>query len=352
MPEAATVSEAHEATATPIDQPSTATATPSQAVATPALAPDLSLRDRLVSRGIDTSGFQDDDEAFDALMNTWERSVASQDEFDRFRAQHGESFQKYLDNRDKYEEWLKQQQPAAPTAAAPGEPDEWKWEAPEYKPEWQYLRGPDGKWLPDIDASVPGKYAKAQQFLQEKVQAFFFGNPQEFIQRAMAGDLKTLREQAVKEARESIMQELAQQQHVSRQQAYLEANKKRFIAMNDKDEPLRDASGNVSLTPEGNALATYLNNLQQVVADPNLRLEIAEMAVERDRLKGLFGAPTAATNGNGKPPVEEAKKRFVDLNREPDRDGVSPPDPTATLNPEADFARSTRAEMRKRGIIR
>jgi hypothetical protein len=331
---------------------------PAPVVDTPSPAPEstpetlptetpFSLRDHLSSqRNINVAQFKDDAEAADTLIASWERGQALDKELGPYKP-YLPQIQQFFSEREQYEAWKAQQQPGRPAPQPQVDPEAWDYKAPEFKPEWQYLRQEDGTWREGVDPAVPQKYAQAQQFLAQQVQDFFFKDPRAMIQRAMAGDLKTLREQIAEETRQAMTAEFAQRERHASAQAFWEQNKTKYGAFDDKGNPLVDPqTGGPALTPEGNMLA---NLLQQFAYIPDqFRLQHATAIVELARLRGDLGQPT----GNGAPaapgtpaaaPVAAKKQRFIEHNREPERDGVAPPDPAASVvNPEAAWTRDIR----------
>jgi len=349
-PELTPEAVAPEASVPVVDTPPTATEVASSS---PPEETPFSLRDHLSSqRNINVAHFKDDAEAADTLIASWERGVALDKELGPYKP-YLPQIQQFFSERERYEAWKAQQQPggAAPPAA-PVDPEAWNYQAPEFKPEWQYLRQEDGTWREGVDPAVPQKYAQAQQFLAQQVQDFFFKDPRAMIQKAMAGDLKTLREQIAEETRQAMTAEFAQRERQANAQAFWEQNKTRYGAFDDKGNPLVDPqTGGMALTPEGNMLANLLQQFTYI-PDPNLRIQHATAIVELARLRGEFGQPagngTPATVATPAAPVAVKKQRFIERNREPERDGVPPPDPAASVvNPEAAWTRNIRKELAK-----
>lgn len=311
----------------------------------PSPEPSRSLRDVFAERGYDTSSFADDASLAEAAATQMDQLAQQQAEYQRMSP----AVQDYLANQTRFQEWQNAQTAIVEPAKEAEKPkSSFDWKAPEYDPDWAYLRDDQGNWRRGVDPSIPAKYDAGQRFLAKTIPQFF-RNPQEVIHQAMADELQTLREEMRKENQDLYQQQLAQQNERQQMEQFIAQRANELFQTGQDGQPLvNQMTNNYMLTPKANAMVHYADQLKDRIPDASFRVMVAEMFADRAIQGQGGGQPTPAPAPNGSSALTK-KQRFID--RVPPTEGAPPEDPTArVVNPEAALNAQIRAEYAKRGI--
>jgi hypothetical protein len=324
----------------------------SAAAASDASQPSASLRERLSSRGYDTSAFESEDDAFDALLTTVEQYHQSQP--------YIQGGQRYASHQEEFERWLAEQQQAKqpeqkpvpekqPTAESPA----LDWKPPEFNQDFLRFVEPDprtGRYKP-IEPSLQRYADAANQYAdweRETGRKILHDFPT-LVEQAVSAKLAE-REKALAEAFEKKLEERFQTWESSRENTeFVSQREKDFFVTNEAGQKLVDPRTNqFKLTPKGEAFRDYCNEAREFgLEDANKIRQYAERHLVRDEQFGRFKAEItpAGANGNGaSPPAAEVgegkRKQFMSRvlrsQRAVARTGsVPPPGSVEQQNPDA-----------------
>lgn len=240
----------------------------------------------------------------------------------------------YLQNRQRYQEWLNSQQ-----APKPQEQAKW-WNPPQVKDTWKayIVRDPEtGREV--IDPNAPLEAKMALQEYQTYTADFakrFVTNPED--------TLKPFIEQvAQQKAQELVQQQLGQ---------YTAQNYVQSLEQQNADW-LYDANGQVS--PEGQAIQAYIEQAAQAgIASPHARWQFATSMLERDllnlRYQQLSASPPQAPPP-AEPPVAQNNMQFLRerATRTPSRSGGAA-EPRAP-KPKQTLEERLKSQLVKDGLI-
>lgn len=289
------------------------------------LATPPSLRERLSSRGYDTSSFENEDAAFDALLTTVEQY---------HQAQPYISFgQRYAADQADYERWRSERNQQKPTEQKPvvpehESPSEFDWKPPEFNPDYLRFVEQDprtGRYKPiepslQRYADAANQYADWERDTGRKILTDF----PKVVEQAVAGRLAA-REKALTEAFERKLEErFRDQESRSYAQEFVSRREKDFYARDAAGQYIRDPqTGNVVLTPVGQASYDYTMEVRHLLGIPDEAqptpeqqrhiIAFVEKHLASDEKLGRFpqsGAP-AKPNGNGQSAAEigEGKRK-------------------------------------------
>ena len=291
----------------------TAAADSSQAAQQPATPP--SLRERLSSRGYDTSSFENEDAAFDALLTTVEQYHQAQP--------YIQGGQRYAAYQQDFERWMAERDQAKPpepkqVAPKPETAAEFDWKPPEFNPDYLRFVEQDprtGRYKPiepalQRYADAANQYADWERDTGRKILTDF----PKLVEQAVAGRLAA-QEKALTEAFERKMEERFGAWESGRAtQEFVSQREKEFFVFNETGQKLLDPRTNQpKLTPKGEAFRDYCLEAREFgLEDPNKIRQYAERHLTRDEQLGRFGqSAPAKPNGNGQSAAEigEGKRK-------------------------------------------
>lgn len=302
----------------------------------PAAPPPPSIFERLKKYGVD-GDFENEDAALEHLANE-ARRARSQEGW----ANLGVQFQE-LQKQPTWQKYLASLQqaslPAGPAAAASGsaqQPAGFKWEAPEFNPEWLSLvrHDDDGNLVgvPGADPTLPGKILAWQNFLRNQ-SGNFFRDPLSFLKPMLDHYHGSLEKPNIESVVEQRIQQILQEREIAdfSKKALDEVGSWAY-QMGRDGRPVVDATGRYVMSEQGLQYYQALNELESV--PPQLRHKYALAAVGRGSSPASAPAATQPQPQQPAPPQapppptpqqlnDEAKARFTD--RVPPGGGYMPP---------------------------
>jgi hypothetical protein len=345
----------------------------------PTLGPVLSY---LAEKGYDSSQFDNDDAALEALLGTVEQHHQSR--------QYIEAGQRYAPHAEEFDTWLaekQKQQPAATTAEPPEDdkPPAFEWTPPEYDPTWEskgLVTTADGRWLPpegrpDL-AGVAQKLNAYYDWHTTKGQEIVRNFPQ-MVEQAVSGRLQSQEETFQARVNEAVQQGIAAYEQQQQSQRYVTEREAEFFQQDAQGRNVLDPeNGAPVLTEKGQAFIDYATEAQGYgIQDPAAVQQYVDGQLSRDEAAGRFGAATPASdpqqatttpvaadgNGNGQTPastpaIARNKKgqfirRVVEGQQRSQRGGSEPSvtDPDdMSQNPDASLSEMLKSEAQKAGI--
>ena len=256
-----------------------------------------SWREKLAARGYDVSGYQSDDDAFDAM-------VATADAYEQHKPliNHGREF---LTEREQYLAWKQQQAEAQAAAAQSATPQTgFKWEVPEFREEWlqQVKQGPGGRCIPLNEYVSPAVAEKVNAYLDWQTQTSrrVLTDFPKLIDEATAGRFQAFEQRFQEHINQRISQALEWYDTVQRQTNYIRQHASDFYVLDDQGRPQVDAQGRQLLTPVGQAMLHYANEARAYgITDPMRIRSYAEKFVSADMATGKL-------QDNAQPPTPNA----------------------------------------------
>lgn len=197
------------------------------------------LLDGLKSRGLDTSGFQSDED----LLNEFATAFPQLQQLPQLQ-----------DVAQRYAALMQQQavsatpaqpaaQPAAPSLMTKG------WDRPDFDPSWMDMVQADeasGQFVPKNQFVNPEVARKVNEYHRWRANA---GG--KFIDDPAAALMPTFDERAAQIAEQKIQEYFAAQTRMQQAQAFTSQHKADLFVLDQGGNPLRDAMGNEVLTPLG-----------------------------------------------------------------------------------------------------
>lgn len=348
---------------TPGQAPATPETTPAQtqpvqpaAQEQPATTPAAttpSLLESLRSQGIDVQG-SNDQEAIQALATRWREYQQLQ--------QLAPAARSYLQDRDQYVAWKRQQEAEAQKQRAQDPQQPWyaKWfTPPEYNPAWERQITTDANGnivaVPGAPPGVVEKYLNYRQHRQELAEKFM-SNPYQFIEEPVKHLAQQMAEQAVQKHLQQYQDQNFAKDFVNQQaswlydrdqtgnvrvQQVLDPNTGRFVnqpVLSQWGAKLRDYVMEESQRQQNRGYS----DLQEQQRNALMRVQL-EYAISRvnELEKGAPSAPAAPPAT----PRQEANSRFLNTNG-----GLRPSSPATppNINPPSQPPKDLTERMRER----
>jgi len=294
-----------ESDSSPFPPPTPGPETPSAVpdVTPPAPTPQ-NILSQLQNRGINTDGFESDEQALDYLLGA---------------AQAWETQHPYLEvgqqaaaDWQKYQQWRQSQQQESPSeTSAPSNSSEWQWQAPELNPAWLAQIDPvTGQPRPGANPAVIQQIRDWVTW-KEQQELNFWKNPRDLVRKAIADDLKQLgpESEAFKKAvQQQVQAQLQEWRAQQESEKLLKENEARFYQLDSNKRPRIDPrTGQMLLTAQGQAFRNYLVELEQQGVPHATAWTTAMRLLDADVATGRFGTPQQPTGNNSLGPTPEGK---------------------------------------------
>jgi len=201
-------------------------------------APVSSFRDVLAGKGIDLSGYQDDNAAIEHIARQIQESQQVRQQADSLSemAKYG---QQYLQNAGEFQQWKAQE------AAKVAQPEVDPYAPPDMNPAWlnQVERNEQGGLSP-INGGTPETAAKVEKYLQWKHE--FDANPFPYIERIADKRARDMAKPLIAEEMGKMREQLTAEMFVTNNRSWL------------FDDGKFDANGSPQLSERGDAFRGYL----------------------------------------------------------------------------------------------
>lgn len=272
-------------------------------------SPAFSVRDSLARSGYDTSSFQGDEDAFQALVRTAEEFHKNQNLIEQGRA--------YSQYAPQFQQWLQQQQaqqqvPQQPQqqVAAPAEqkPAGFDWKAPEYDVRWERFceRDQYGRWKPiDNDPALMAYAQKLNSYYDWHLDSGrrIVSEFPTLVDQVVGGRFDSFEKQIQDMVSQRVQEAIAKYESDNQARSYIDQQKADLYQLDSSGRMLIDpATGEPALTAKGKAFVEYGMEAQKLglSTQESIRTYIERM-LAADTALGKFGAPAGTPAGNGTP---------------------------------------------------
>lgn len=323
------------------------------------------LLDRLAGFGLDTSGFQNDDEALAHLLAA-QMQIPELERLAAFGQQvlpYVNEFQEFLKSRQSPQE---PQAGAAPAAQEP-QPEPYWPAPPEWKPEYEQFLTIDPRTgqvvaTDPVFAHLVPKYHEYIRWKRERDQAFW-RDPVAAIWKGIEQRL----EQREKERGFLTKQDLDAYRQQQFANSFAIANEDWLYARDPMTgQPIVNANGQRQLSLAGQFYVHNIQRLEQLAqrmaqGDPSAQHELAQFALEmtipaflQGQMAGAGATPPQADGNGGAPVPQDPRDAYLQAHLySPNRAGSFPTSATGNVpqNTKASFQTLLRQRAREAGLV-